>query len=55
LKRPAARLAILLLLSAAALAASAGSASAKSCGDQVISDWYGSQSGQLSRIYPQHC
>ena len=56
LKRRPVRLAFLLLVSAAALAASAGAASAKSsCGQQVIDDWYGSKSGQLSKIYPLHC
>jgi len=50
------RLAVLLLVSVAALAASAGAASAKtSCGQQVIDDWYGSKTGQLSKIYPLHC
>jgi hypothetical protein len=56
LKRRPVRLAVLLLVSAAALAASAGAASAKtSCGVQVIDDWYGSKTGQLSKIYPLHC
>jgi len=56
LKRRPVRLAVLLLVSAAALAASAGAASAKtSCGHQVIDDWYGSKTGQLSKIYPLHC
>ena len=55
MKRPAARLAVLLLLSAAALGATAGAASAQSCGRQVIADWYGSKTGQLSKVYPLHC
>lgn len=56
MKRPATRLAVLLSLVVTALAATAGAASAKpNCGVQVINDWYGSQSGQLSKIYPQRC
>lgn len=57
MKRSTARLAVLLLLSAVAFAATAGSAAAKSssCGQQVIDDWYGSNTGQLSRIYPLRC
>lgn len=56
MKRPAVKLAVLLLLVAAALAATAGSAAAKpSCGVQVIDDWYGSKTGQLSKTYPIHC
>lgn len=55
MKRPAVRLAVLLCVLAAALAATAGPAAAKNCGEQVINDWYGSQSGQLSKIYPQRC
>jgi hypothetical protein len=50
------RLAVLLMVSVAALAASASAASARtSCGQQVIDDWYGSKTGQLSKIYPLHC
>jgi hypothetical protein len=56
LKRPALRLAFLLVIAAAAFAATAGSAAAtKSCGNKVIDDWYGSKTGQLSTIYPLHC
>ena len=56
MKRRPVRLAVLLLVSAAALAATAGGASAKSgCGRQVVDDWYGSKTGQLSKIYPLHC
>jgi hypothetical protein len=56
LKRQAFRLAVPLLVLTVALAASAGAASAKSsCGQQVIDDWYGSKTGQLSKIYPLHC
>jgi hypothetical protein len=56
LKRPAVRLAFLLAVAAAAFAATTGAASAKpSCGQQVIDDWYGSKTGQLSKIYPIHC
>jgi len=56
LKRRPFRLAVLLLISAAALAATAGGASAKtSCAQQVIDDWYGSKTGQLSKVYPLHC
>jgi hypothetical protein len=55
LKRPAVRLAVLLAAVATAFAVTAGTASATSCGQQVINDWYGSKTGQLSRIYPIHC
>jgi len=56
LKRPAVRLAFLLTVVVAALGATTGAASAKeSCGHQVIDDWYGSKTGQLSRTYPIHC
>lgn len=55
MKRQAARLAFLLAVLAAALAATAGAASAKSCGEKVIDDWYGSKTGQLSKIYPLRC
>jgi hypothetical protein len=56
LKRPTVRLLLLFALVLAALAATAGAASAKKpCGQQVIDDWYGSQTGQLSRIYPIRC
>jgi hypothetical protein len=55
LKRTTARLAVLLCILAAALGITAGSAAAKSCGDQVIADWYGSKTGQLSKIYPLRC
>ncbi len=55
LKRQTVRLAALLLVVAAAFAALSGTAAAKSCGEQVINDWYGSKSGQLSKIYPLHC
>ncbi len=50
------RLVLLLLVVLAAFAATAGTAvAAKSCGEKVIDDWYGSQSGQLSKTYPVHC
>jgi hypothetical protein len=50
------RLVLLLFVVLAAFAATAGTAAAaKSCGEKVIDDWYGSQSGQLSRTYPIHC
>jgi hypothetical protein len=56
LKRPTLRLTFLLVIVAAAFAATAGAASAaKSCGDKVIDDWYGSKTGQLSHVYPLHC
>jgi hypothetical protein len=55
LKRPTVRLTVLLALALAALAATTGAASAKSCGEQVIDDWYGSKTGQLSKLYPIHC
>jgi hypothetical protein len=56
LKRPTVKLAILLAVVAAALAATTGAASAKpSCSQQVIDDWYGSKTGQLSKTYPIHC
>jgi hypothetical protein len=56
LKRPTVRLAILSAVAVAALAATTGAASAKqSCGQQVIDDWYGSKTGQLSKTYPIHC
>jgi hypothetical protein len=50
------RLVLLLLVALAAFATTAGTAvAAKSCGEKVIDDWYGSQSGQLSKTYPIHC
>lgn len=56
LKRAAASLLTLVALAAAALAVTAGAASAgSSCGQQVIDDWYGSKTGQLSKIYPLRC
>jgi hypothetical protein len=56
LKRPVVRIALLLAVVAAALAATTSAASAKtSCGHKVIDDWYGSKTGQLSRIYPIRC
>jgi hypothetical protein len=56
LKHPAVRLAALLLVVAAAFAATTGAASALTpCGQQVIDDWYGSKTGQLSKVYPLHC
>jgi hypothetical protein len=55
LKRPAVSLAVLLATVAAALAATTGTAYAASCGQKVIDDWYGSKTGQLSKIYPIHC
>jgi hypothetical protein len=56
LKRQTARLALLLALTVAAFAATAGAASTKtSCGEKVINDWYGSKSGRLSHTYPLHC
>ena len=56
MKRPTVRLALLFAVVAAALAATTGAASAKqSCGQQVIDDWYGSKTGQLTKIYPIHC
>jgi hypothetical protein len=34
----------------------AGLASAKvPCGVAVVNDWYGSKTGQLSKVYPLHC
>jgi hypothetical protein len=54
--RTPSRLVLLLLVALAAFAATAGTAAAaKSCGEKVIDDWYGSQSGQLSKTYPLHC
>lgn len=55
MKRQAVRLATLLAIVAAALAATTGTASASSCGQKVIDDWYGSTTGQLRRVYPIHC
>jgi hypothetical protein len=56
LKRAAASILTLAALAVAALAVTAGAASAKpSCGEKVIDDWYGSKTGQLSKIYPIHC
>jgi hypothetical protein len=55
LKRPTVRLAVLVATVAAALAATTGNAFAASCGQKVIDDWYGSKTGQLSKIYPVHC
>ena len=55
MKRPTIRIAALLAVVLAAFAATAGAASAKSCGEQVIDDWYGSKTGQLSKTYPLHC
>jgi len=56
LKRQTARLAFLFLVATAAFAAMSGTASAKlSCGQQVIDDWYGSKTGQLSKLYPLSC
>jgi hypothetical protein len=56
LKRPSHKLAVLLLVVAAAFAATASGAMARtSCGEKVIDDWYGSKTGQLSRTYPLHC
>jgi hypothetical protein len=34
-------------------AAPAASAKAKTCGDQVVADWYGD--GRVDKIYPRHC
>lgn len=56
MKHPAVRLLLFLATVAAALAAATGVAAAKpSCGQQVIDDWYGSKTGQLSKTYPIHC
>jgi hypothetical protein len=56
LKRQAVSLLTLFAVVFAALAVTAGAASAKpSCGERVIDDWYGSTTGQLRRIYPIHC
>jgi len=55
LKHPTVRLATVLAIAVAAFAATTGAASAKSCGQQVIDDWYGSKTGQLSKTYPIHC
>jgi hypothetical protein len=56
LKRLTPRLAVILLVVAAAFAAGASGAAAKTpCGEKVIDDWYGSKSGQLSHTYPLHC
>lgn len=54
LKRPPLRLALLLIVAAAAFAGTAGAASAKTpCGVQVIDDWYG---GKLGRhVYKLSC
>jgi hypothetical protein len=50
------RLVLLFLVALAAFAATAGTAAAaKSCGEKVIDDWYGSKSGQLTKTYPIHC
>ena len=56
MKRPTVRLAFLFILLAAAVAATAGSAAAKtSCGEKVIDDWYGSKTGELRHTYAIHC
>jgi hypothetical protein len=55
LKHPTVRLAVLLAVVVAAFAALTGGASATSCGQKVIDDWYGSKTGQLSKTYPIHC
>jgi hypothetical protein len=56
LKRLTLRLAFLLVIAAAAFAATAGVASAKtSCGQKVFDDWYGSPTGQLRHVYPLNC
>ncbi len=55
MKHPTVRLATVLAIAVAAFAATTGAASAKSCGQQVIDDWYGSKTGQLSKTYPIHC
>ena len=56
MKHPAVRLVLFLAVAATALAATTCAASAKpSCGQQVIDDWYGSKTGQLSKTYPIHC
>jgi len=55
LKRPAVSL-LTLFAVVAAFAVSTGGAAAKApCGQQVIDDWYGSKTGQLSKIYPLQC
>jgi hypothetical protein len=49
------RLCLVVVLSVL-LGASAGVASAKvPCGVAVVNDWYGSKTGQLSKVYPLHC
>lgn len=56
MKRQTVRLAALLTVVAAAFAAVSGTAAAKSsCGQQVIDNWYGSKTGQLSKTFPLHC
>jgi len=56
LKYPVSRLVVLLVLVAAAFAATAAGAAARTpCGEKVIDDWYGSKSGQLRHTYPLHC
>ena len=56
MKRQTVRLAFLFLVATAAFAAMSGTAAAKpSCGQQVIDDWYGSKTGQLSKLYPLSC
>ena len=55
MKRPAVSLVVLLAAIAATFAVTAGPAFATSCGQKVIDDWYGSKTGQLSKIYPIHC
>jgi hypothetical protein len=43
------------LVSAVSSTAAFGAAARKPCGLQVLDDWYGSKTGQLSRTYPLGC
>jgi hypothetical protein len=52
-KRLPFRLAVVLVAVTAAFAVTAGAASAKSCGEQVIDDWYGGSLGK--HVYAIHC
>jgi len=54
LKYPVSRLVVLLVLVAAAFAATAAGAAARTpCGEKVIDDWYGNHLGK--KTYPLHC
>ena len=54
MKYPVSRLVVLLVLVAAAFAATAAGAAARTpCGEKVIDDWYGNHLGK--KTYPLHC